>query len=59
MKRVVYWTCSAAERRKIMHYFGLQGVTLNGETDADNIPPEKEEKFMEGIAKNFYKIRYK
>lgn len=58
-KRVVYWTCSKEMQRRIMKYFGIQGTTVNGESDADRIPPEKEEKFQEGIAKNFYKIRYK
>lgn len=57
--RVVYWTCSRAERLRIMGYFRLKGVSLNGETDADNIDPTKEEKFQEGQTKGFYQIRNK
>lgn len=57
--RVVYWTCSRAERIKIMRYFGLKYMTVNGETAADNIDPEKEEKFKQGQILGFYQIRNK
>ena len=57
--RVVYWTCSRAERIKIMRYFGLKYMTLNGETAANNIDPAKEAKFQEGQTKGFYTIRNK
>ena len=57
--RVVYWTCSREERIKIMRYFGLRYMTLNGETAANNIDPTKEEKFQEGQTKGFYTIRNK
>lgn len=57
--RVVYWTCSREERIKIMRYFGMKYMTLNGETAANNIDPKKEDKFQEGQTKGFYKIRNK
>lgn len=57
--RAVYWTCSREERIKIMRYFGMKYMTLNGETAANNIDPAKEAKFQEGQTKGFYKIRNK
>lgn len=57
--RVVYWTCSHEERIRIMRYFGMKYMTVNGETAANNIDPEKEAKFLEGQTKGFYTIRNK
>lgn len=34
-------------------------MTVNGETAADNIDPEKEEKFKQGQILGFYQIRNK
>ena len=62
MKRVIYWLplgLVPETKDKIMKRFGLHGISINGETNADDVKPEDIPILEETERRGFFTIRMK